>query len=158
MEDQKVDQTFSSHAPQKAFTHGIRLWRPVRCSTHFDATCCCYACKMLPECAISIPDQICGRLSIRRGLPQLSRGPGIAGRARHIDMKHPPRLQFDEAKGKKWTEEKIRDLQKITGPSPRHLCRMIAQEDFPTLSTGSKWRESASYTSGWSVYSPEYPA
>ena len=65
---------------------------------------------MLPECAIIIPDQIFWGLPIRRGLPQLLRDPGIGGRAGHIDMNHPPRLQFDEEKGKKRTEEKIRDL------------------------------------------------
>ena len=86
MEDQKVVQTFSSHAPQKAFTHGIRLWSPVRRSKHFDATCCCYSCKMLPEFAIIIPDQIFWNLPIRRSLPQLLRDPGIGGRTRHIDM------------------------------------------------------------------------
>jgi hypothetical protein len=39
-------------------------------------------------------------------------------------------------KGKQRTEEEIRDLQKITGPS---LCRMSAQENFPALSTDSFW-------------------
>src|SRR5258708_211302 len=33
---------------------------------------------------------------------------------------------------------------------------MIAQKCLPVLSAGSKWRESASYTSVWSVYSPVY--
>ena len=70
MEDQKVVQTFSSHAQEKAFTHGIGLWSPVRRSKDFDVTCCCYSCKMLSECAIIIPDQICGRLSIGSRLPQ----------------------------------------------------------------------------------------
>jgi hypothetical protein len=74
-----------------------------------------------------------------------TRHPAIRRRSRYIPMNHPPRLQFDEEKGKKRTEEKIRDLQKITGP---YLCRMIAQKDFPALSTSSKWRESASYASG----------
>jgi hypothetical protein len=64
-------------------------------------------------------------------------------------MNHPPRLQFDEEESKEWTEEEIRDLEEIAGP---HLCGMIAQESPPALSTGSKWRESASYTSEWSVY------
>lgn len=65
-----------------------------------------------------------------------TRYPEIRRRSRHIHMHHPPRLQFDEEKGKKRTEEEIRDLQKITGP---YLCRMIAQEDFPALSPGSFW-------------------
>ena len=86
MEDQKVVQTFSSYAPQKAFTHGIRLWSQVRCTKDFDATCCCYSCKMLSEFAIIILDQIFGRLPIWSSLPQLLRDPGIGGRARHIYM------------------------------------------------------------------------
>jgi hypothetical protein len=56
MENQKVIQTLSSHTPQKAFTHGIGLWSPVRCSKHFDATGSCYSCKMLTKFAIIIPD------------------------------------------------------------------------------------------------------
>ena len=62
--------------------------------------------------------------------------------------------QFDDEESKKRTEEEVSDLQKITGPHP---FSMITQEGFPDLSTGSKWREAASYTSGWSVYLPEYP-
>ena len=54
--------------------------------SHLDATCCCYSCNMLPEFAISIPDQLCGRLPIWSRLPQLLRDPGIGGRARHIEM------------------------------------------------------------------------
>ena len=60
--------------------------------------------------------------------------------------------------GKQPTKEEIRDLQELTGPHPRHLCRMMAQERFPGLSTGSKWREPASYPSEWPFYSLVYPA
>ncbi len=42
------------------------------------------------------------------------------------------RFQFDEEEGNKRTEEEIRDLQAIAGPS---FCRMMAQERFPVLST-----------------------
>ena len=65
-----------------------------------------------------------------------TRNPEIRRRSRHIHMNHSPRLQFDEEKGKKRTEEEIRHLQKITGP---HFRSMIAQEDFPALSTWSFW-------------------
>jgi hypothetical protein len=44
------------------------------------------------------------------------------------------RFQFDDEERKKRTEKEIRYLQEITGP---HLCRMIAQERFPVLPTGS---------------------
>jgi hypothetical protein len=70
-------------------------------------------------------------------------------------MDHLPRLQLDEEERKKRTEEEIGHLQKITGP---YLWRMIAQERFPGLSTRSRSRERAAYTSELSVYSPEYPA
>ena len=86
LQDQEMIQAFSPDTSQKAFTDGICSWRPVRRSKHFDTTCCCHLCKMLPEFAIIIPDQICGRLSIWSRLPQLLRDPGIGGRARHIHM------------------------------------------------------------------------
>ncbi len=101
MQDQEMIQAFSPDASQKTFTHGIRLWSPVRRSKDFDATCCCYSCKMLPEFAISIPDQICGRLPIWSSLPQLLRDPGIGGRARHIYMHDLARFDLDDEEGKK---------------------------------------------------------
>jgi hypothetical protein len=123
LEDEKMIQAFSSHASQEAFTDGIRLWSPVWRSKYLDATCCCHACKIRPEFAIIIPDQIFGRLPIRSCLPQLLRHPGIGRRACHIHMDDLPRLQLNNEEGKKRTEEEIGDLQKITGP---HLCCMIA--------------------------------
>jgi hypothetical protein len=42
------------------------------------------------------------------------------------------RLQLDNEKRKKRTEEEISDLEEITGP---YLCRMIAQERSPVLSS-----------------------
>ena len=35
-------------------------------------------------------------------------------------------------------EEEIGHLKEIAGP-PRHLCRVIAQEHFPVLTTNSFW-------------------
>jgi hypothetical protein len=90
MEDQHVIQALSSDTSQKAFTDGIGSWRPVRRSKHFDPTCCCHSCKILPKFAIIIPDQIFWGLPIRRGLPQLLRDPGISGRAGHMYMDDPP--------------------------------------------------------------------
>lgn len=134
LEDQEVIQAFSPHTSQKAFTDCICARRSVRCSKHLDATRFCHARKILPECAIIIPDQICGYVPIRRGLAQLLRDPEIGRRSRHVHIDHLPRLQFDDEKGKQRTEEEIGHLQKITGPYP---CRMIAQECFPRLSTRS---------------------
>ncbi len=86
LQDQEMIQAFPPHASQKSFTDGIGSWRPIGRSKHVDTACCCHACKMLPEFAIIIPDQILWGLFIRRGLPQLLRDPGIGGRACHIDM------------------------------------------------------------------------
>ncbi len=136
LQDQEMIQAFAPHASQKAFTDDICSWRPVRRSKHVDTTCCCHSCKILPECAIIIPDQIFWGLPIRSGLSQLLRNPGIGGRARHIYMDDLPRLLFNDEERKERTEEEIRHLQKITGPD---LCRMVAQEGFPFLSTNSSW-------------------
>src|SRR5450755_2315756 len=47
-----------------------------------------------------------------------------------------PRLQFDDEKGKKRTEEEVCHLQEITRP---HLCCMIVEKCLPTLATSSLW-------------------
>src|SRR5258707_1470038 len=136
VEDQEVLKTFSSHAPQKAFTNGICSRSSIRSSKYFDATCCRHASKTRPEFPVIIPNQISWPFSIRSRFPQLLRDPGIGRRSGHIHMHNLPRLQLDDEEGKERTEEEIRDLQEITGP---HLCHMIAQERFPVLSTGSFW-------------------
>jgi hypothetical protein len=147
MEDQEMIQAFSSHAPQKAFAHGICLRRPIGRAKDFDVTCRGHVCKTLPEFAVIIPDQIFWRISIGSCFSQLLRNPGIGRRSGHIHVNHLPRLQLDKEEGEKWTKEEIGHLQKITEPHPRHLCCMIAEKRFPVLSTGMKWREHVSYTS-----------
>jgi hypothetical protein len=68
MQDEEVIQAFAPHAPQKAFADGIRSWRPVRRSKHFDATRCGHARKTRLECAVIIPDEIFWGLPIRSRL------------------------------------------------------------------------------------------
>ena len=63
VEDQEMIQTCSPHAPQKPFTDGIRLRRPVRDSKHLDATCCRHSRKIRVEFPVVIPNQICGCVS-----------------------------------------------------------------------------------------------
>jgi len=92
LEDRKVIQTLSSHTSEKAFTDGIGSRSPVWRSKHFDAACCGHSCKIRPEFAIIIPDQIFGPLPIWSSLPQLLRYPEISWRARHIHMDHLARL------------------------------------------------------------------
>jgi hypothetical protein len=134
LEDQEVSKHSRLTLPRKRSSSGICARRSVRCAKHLDATRCCHARKILPECAIIIPDQIFGYVPIWRCLPQLLRDPGIGRRSRHVHMDHLPRLLFNDEKGKQRTEEEIGHLQEITGPYP---CRMIAQECFPGLSTRS---------------------
>ena len=110
LQDQEMIQAFSSHASQKAFTDGIGPWRPVRRSKHFDPTCCCHSCKMLPEFAIIIPDQIFWGLPIRSSLSQLLRDPGIGWRPCHADMDYPSCLEFDEEEREERSKEEISHL------------------------------------------------
>ena len=134
LHNQEMIQTFSSHTSQKAFANSIRLWRSVRRSKHFDATCERHSCKMLSAFAIIISNEILWCLSIWSCFPQLLRDPRISGSACHIHMDHLPRFQFNDEEGKERAEEEIGHLQEITSP---HLCHMIAQECFPSLSTRS---------------------
>jgi hypothetical protein len=134
VKDQEVIQACSSHAPQEAFTDGIRLGSSVRRAKYFDATCRSHARQMLPEFAIIIPNQLFWSVSIWSRLPQLLRDPRIGRGSGHIDVDDLARLQLDDEESKQWTEEEIRHLQEITSPD---LCCMVAQERFPVLSTGS---------------------
>src|SRR5258708_1700883 len=138
MEDQEMIQAFSPHTSQEAFTDAIGSRRSVWRAKDFDVTCCGHSCKMLPEFAVIIPDQIGWGLPIRCGLSQLLRHPGISRRSRHVHMDHLARLQFDDEKGKQRTEEEVGHLQKITGP---YACCMIAQECFPHLPTSVFWTD-----------------
>ena len=104
----------------------------------------CHACKTRPEFAIIIPNEIVRSLPVRSRFPQLLCYPLIGRSARHIYVDDFPRFQFDDEESKKRTEEEVSHLQEITGP---YLCHMIVEKGLPTLSMGSKWRESASYTS-----------
>jgi hypothetical protein len=110
MQDEEVIQAFSSHTPQKAFTDGIRSRSSVRRSKDLDAAGCCHTGKMRAEFAIIVPNQVFGSFSIRSGLTQLLRYPGISGRSRHIHMDDLARFQFNKEEGKKGTEEEIGDL------------------------------------------------
>jgi hypothetical protein len=70
VQDQEMIQAFSPHAPSKAFTDGIRLWRSIRSSKHLDATCCRHSCEILAKFSIIIANQICWCVSIRSRFPQ----------------------------------------------------------------------------------------
>ena len=110
MKDQEMIQAFSPHAPQKTFTDGIRLGGPVRRAKDFDASCYRHAGKTRPECAVMISKQIAWPFSIRSCFSQRLCDPEIGRGSRHIHMDHLARLQFDDEKGKKRTEEEIRHL------------------------------------------------
>ncbi len=109
-EDQEMIQAFSPHAAQKAFANGIGLRGPIRGSKDPDAACCGHSCKVLPECAIIIPDQTGWGLPIWRRLAQLLCDPGISWRARHVHVDHLPRLQEGVEEGKERTKEEIGHL------------------------------------------------
>jgi hypothetical protein len=137
MENEEVIQACSSHAAQKAFTNGIRAARVrygVR-STLMPLVIATRA-KFGPNFRSLSRIRYVGACPYGVASRSGTRHPRIGRKARHIYVNHLPRLQLDEKKGKKGTEEEIGHLQKITSP---HLCRMIAQERFPILSTSSLW-------------------
>ena len=113
LEDQEMIQAFSSHAPQKAFAHGICLGRPIGRAKDFDVTRRGHARKTRPECAVIIPDQIFWRISIWSCFSQLLRHPGIGRRSCHMHVNHLPRLQLDNEEGEKWTKDEIGHLQTV---------------------------------------------
>ncbi len=137
-----LNNDYQSAAMKYTTHHGSCAKQPRTASTvvrrwkHFDAACYRHSCQIRSEFPVIVPNQIFGCVPIWSRFPQLLRHPRIGRKARHIYVNHLARLQLDEKKGKKGTEEEIRPLQKITSP---HLCRMIAQERFPILSTSSLW-------------------
>jgi hypothetical protein len=104
---------------------------------------------MRTEFPVIIPNQVFGCLSIRSRLPQLLCYPKIGRGTGHIHM-DPPSATSERVlkKAKSGRKKRSGTCKRITGP---HFRCMIAQERFPVLSTGSKWREPAASTSGWSV-------
>jgi hypothetical protein len=80
-------------------------------------------------------------LPIRSRFSQLLCNPKVGWRSGPIYMDDLPRFQFDDEEGEKRAEEEVRDVEKIAGPHPRHLCRMIAQKGFPGLSTSWFWMD-----------------
>jgi hypothetical protein len=87
MEDQKVVQTFSSHAPQKAFTHSIC---PARVRLGVRRTLMLLVAATRAKCCPNLRSLTLIRyvgvcpygVASRSG----TRDPGIGGRARHIHM------------------------------------------------------------------------
>jgi hypothetical protein len=92
-------KTFSSHAPQKAFTDGIRSRSLILRSEDLDATGCCDPRKTRPEFAIIIPKQIPWSFPIRSRLSQRLGYPGIGQKSCHAHVDDLPRLQFDDEEG-----------------------------------------------------------
>ena len=155
MQDQDVMQAFSSHASQKAFTDSIGCGVGYGVRSTLMPLVAATRAKLGPNVRSVSRMRYVGVCPYGVACRSGTRHPEIRRRSRHIHMNHPARLQFDEKKGKKRTEEEIGHLQKIADP---YLYRMIAQERFPILSTRTRSRERAAYTSELSVYSPEYPA
>ena len=155
VQDQELIQAFSPDASQKAFTDCVGSWCSVRHSKDFDAAGCRHSCKMLPECAIIIPDQIFWGLPIRSRLPQLLRNPGIGRSARHTNVDDFPRFKFDDEKRKERTKEEISDLEKITGPD---FSRMIAEERRPLLPAWAREANVPHVFLNRAVGTREYPA
>lgn len=130
IEDEQMIETLASHTPKKAFTDSIRSRCLIGCFENLDLTRVRNPCEAYPKLAIVIPKKVFRPLSPRRGFPKLLCGPSIGGISCDADMDHSARLQFDNEKGEKRTDEEVGDWEKVAGPD---LFSMIAQEDPPVL-------------------------
>ena len=143
MEDQEMIQTFSPHTSQKTFADSIcpaGVWYGVR-STLMP--------PWLPRAQNSI------RISCRYPGADIlafthTESPLAAVRATQESVGERVIFiwitfrDFSSMRKKAKSGQKKRSVtcKRIAGPN---LCRMIAQEGLPGLSTSSKWRESAAY-------------
>jgi hypothetical protein len=148
VKDQEVIQTFSSHAPQKAFTDGIRLG--VRYGVRSILMPLVEATR--PNCGPNLRSlsriKYCGvcpyGVASRRG----TRDPSVARGSGHIDVDDLARLKLDDEESKQWTEEEIRHLQ------AHHKPRSLPHDCARTFSSSAHrlvWGEYPSYPSESSV-------
>ena len=125
MENQEMIRACSPHASQKAFADGI-----------------CPARVRYGVRSTLIPLVVATRAKFEPNFLSLSRirylgacPYGVASRyccatQGSVGVRVPfrwirlPRLQLDDEEGKERTEEKVRDVEEITGPHPPHLCRI----------------------------------
>ena len=136
VKDQEVIQAFSSHAPQKAFTHGIRDGAFGTASEEPSSHSLLQRAQNSGQICDHYPESNILELVHTGSPPAAVRDPGIGRSSCHIHMNDPARLQLNDEESKHWTEEEIHHLQEIT--SPDVFC-MIAQECFPGLATDACW-------------------
>jgi hypothetical protein len=119
MQDQKVVQTCSSHAPQKAFTHGIRAAR-VRYGVRSTLMPLAVAtrAKLGPNLQSVSQMRYFGACPYGVASRSGTRYPVIGRRACHIHMDDFPRFQFNDEEGKQLTEEEVCHLQAHHRPPP----------------------------------------
>jgi hypothetical protein len=156
MEDQKVVQTFSSYAPQKAFTHGIRAVRvrygvrrtlmPLVAATR--AKCCpnvrsLSRIRYFGVCLYGVASRSCCATQ------------GSVGERVTLTWMTLRDAEFDDEEGKQRTKEQGSRQQAHHRPTP---LPYDCAGTFSRSAHGSVLGEPASYTSEWSVYSLEYPA
>ena len=159
MEDQKVIEAFSPHASgesarRRHWPGACTIWR----SKHLDAARCCYPRNIRTAFVIIIPNQILWCLSIGSRLPQRYAPPRdpseIASHLRGSAFRDASSMKKKAKSGRK---KRSITCKRITSPHPTplpHDCaRTFSRSVHPDV-----FGERASYTSGWFVCSPEYPA
>lgn len=114
--DQQVIQTLASHTSEKAFADCIRPRCAKRNLHQLNAACRCQAVKERSIFAIIVANQILRLNAIGCCLTYLLRHPFRIRVARHSEMNHAPRTQFDEEEDERLAEEQIHHGHKIAGP------------------------------------------
>ena len=116
MEDEQMIEALTPDTSQKAFTDGIGTRGVIGRCEYLDATRLGNPREGHSKLAIVITDEVLRTRAIGGCLPQLLRGPRVGGRARHADMDHSARVQFDDEEDEQRVEEEIGDRKKIAGP------------------------------------------
>ena len=157
-QNEEVIHTFSPHAPQKTFTDSIC---PARVRYGVRSTLMPLVVATRAKCEPNF--RSFSRIRYFGVCPY-----GVASRSccatqrsvgERVTFTWMTFRDFSEGveEGKERTEEKIRDEQEITGPPPPTPPPPDCAGTFSSSVQGLVLDEPAAYTSGSSVYSPEYP-
>jgi len=134
LQDEQMIEALTSHTSQEAFTDGIGSRGVIGRFENLDATGLGNSCKAHAKLAIIVPNEILRPHAISSGLPKLLGGPSVGGRARHAEVDHSTRVEFDNEEGEQRAEEEVSHGEKVTGPD---LLSMGVQERLPDLSMWS---------------------
>ena len=135
-----VVETLSSKRPHNPLGNGVRLRCPKRRHDRLDANGTRATNECLSEARISIPDNVAGLATPRRGLNHLPPRPLCGCMPSHIEVDDSATPVLDEEEHVQRLERQGVDGEEVTSPDLRSV---ISKERSPSL----RWRPSTSLMS-----------